>query len=107
MLVFFSCMLLFLHLEGTRVLDLFGKVLTPTSNFKIQIINNQYFLFKFGEAMGPHNINVTETHGGNGARVGFGFGNSLPDVPGAQLLPDIVNVRYFDFLNVNFCYGES
>lgn len=81
MVLFLSCMLLFLHLNGTHVLDLFSRV---------------------GEAVGPHNINVTETHhggGGGGGRGGHalggggGFGAGLPDVPGAQLLPDVVNVR--------------
>ncbi len=67
MAAFFSCMLLFLHLNGTRVLDLFSK---------------------FGESLGPHSINVTEAH-----FRAASYGAGLPDVSDAQLLPDIINIR--------------
>lgn len=67
MILFFACMLLFLHFNGTNVINLFGQ---------------------FATAFQAHPINITQVHS-----TGLGHGSSLPDIPGAQLLQEIIEVR--------------
>lgn len=67
MIILFCSMLIFLHVGGTNVWSLFSK---------------------FTEAFHTHPINVTQVH-----HTGIGHAASLPDLPGTQLLQEIIEIR--------------